>query len=71
VEKQFHVPLEGTLTHQIAVGHIIRIVDVIHVPVLPFHDMFHGVFAVVTKISFCSWLDHFSEHVNFSPVLPN
>jgi len=28
VEKQFRVPLEGTSTHRIAVGHTIRIVDV-------------------------------------------
>jgi len=72
VEKQFHVPLEGTFTHRIAVGHMIRIADVTHVLVLPFHDMrFHRVVAVATKISFYWWLDHFSQHVNFSSVLPN
>ena len=48
--------LEGTFTHRKAVSHMIRIVDTTHVPILPFHDVrFHGMAAVVTKISFCWW----------------
>jgi len=44
------------LTHQIAVGHMIRTVDITHVLVVPFHDVrFHRAVAVVTKISFCWW----------------
>ena len=54
MEKQFCVSLEGTSTHQIAVGHTIRIVDVPHVLMVPLHDVrFHGAVAVVTKIFFC------------------
>ena len=72
VEKQLHDPLEVMSTHQIAVSHTIRIVDVTHVLVVPFHNVrFHGVVAVVTKISFCWWWVSVSQHVNFSPVLPN
>ena len=57
---------------QIAVSHTIRIVDVTHVPVVPFHIVrFQGAFPVVTKISFCWWWVHVSQHVNFSSVLPN
>jgi len=38
---------------------MIRIVDVTHVPVVPFHDVrFRGAVAVVTKISFCRWWVH-------------
>jgi hypothetical protein len=63
-------PLGATSTHWIAVGHTIRIVNVTHVPVLPFHDVrFHGAVAVVTKISFCCWWVHVSQHVNLSSVL--
>ena len=69
-KKQFHGPLEVTLILQRAVSHTIRIVYVTHVPVVPFHDVrFRG--AVVTKISFCWWWVHVSQHVNFSSVLPN
>jgi hypothetical protein len=54
VEKQFHGSLEGALTHQIAVSHMISIVDITHVPVVLFHDMrFHWVVAVITDVSFC------------------
>ena len=50
---------------------MIRIVDVTHEPVVPFHDVrFHGAVAV-TKISFCWWWVHVSQYVNLSPVLPN
>jgi len=38
MEKQFCVPLQGVSTHQIAVGHMIRIVNVTPVPVVFFHD---------------------------------
>jgi hypothetical protein len=37
--KTIFGPLEGTPTHQIGFGHSVRIVDVTHVPVLPFHDV--------------------------------
>jgi len=54
--KTIFGPLEGTLTHRIAVGHTIRIVVIIHVPVLPFRGVrFHGMVALVTKIFFCWW----------------
>ena len=36
-------------------------------PVVPSHDVrFHGVVAVIKKISFCWWWVHVSQHVNFS-----
>jgi len=61
-----------TLTYQIAVSHMIRIVDVTHVSVLSSHEVrFHWAVAVVTKISFCWWWVHVSQHVNFLSVLPN
>jgi hypothetical protein len=48
VEKQFLGPLEGTLTHPIAVGYMIRTVDLTHVPVILLHDVrFHGPYAVI------------------------
>jgi len=48
-----------------------RIVDVTHVPVVPFHYVrFHGVVFVITKISFPWWWVH-GQYVNFSYVLPN
>jgi hypothetical protein len=62
-------PLEGMLAHQIAVGHMIRIVDITHVAILPFHVRFHGMAAVVTKISFCWRWVHVGQHVNLSSVL--
>jgi hypothetical protein len=47
-KKQFLGPLEGTLIHPIAVGHMIRTVDVTLVPVVLFHDVrFHGTVAVI------------------------
>jgi hypothetical protein len=50
VEKQFRGPLEGTFMHRKAVSHMIKTVDVTHVPVVPFHDVrFHGVVGVVKK----------------------
>ena len=50
MEKQFRGSLEGMSTHQIAVGHTIRIVDVTHVQVVLFHDVrFHGVVGVIKK----------------------
>jgi hypothetical protein len=53
VEKQLHGPLEGMPTHQIAVSHKIRIVDVTHVPVVPFHDVnFHR--AALSSLKFPS-----------------
>ena len=37
-------------THRKAVTHTIRIVDVTHVPVVPFHDVrFHGAVALSQK----------------------
>ena len=72
MEKQFFGPLDGTLGHQIAVGHTIRIVDVTLVPVVPFHIVkFHRVVAVITKISFFWWWVHVSQCLNFSSILPN
>ena len=72
MEKQFHGPLEGMSTHRMTVGHTIRIVDITHVPVLLIHSVrFHGVVAVITKISFCWWWVHVRQHVNLSSVLPN
>jgi len=47
--------------HQIAVGHMMRIVDVPHVSVVPLYTVrFHGAVAVVTKVSFCWWWVHVS-----------
>jgi hypothetical protein len=36
LKKQFYGPLEGTSTHRIVVGHLIRIVSVTQVPVILF-----------------------------------
>jgi len=72
VEKQFCGPLEDTLSHRIAVGHTISIVDITCVPVVPFHGVrFHRAVAVITEISFCWWWVHVNQHLNFSSVLPN
>ena len=72
MEKQFRGPLQGTSTHRIAVGHMVRNVDVTHVPVIPCHDLsLHSSFAVITKIPFFWWRVHVSQHVNVSSVLPS
>jgi len=48
-------------THQIAVDHMIRIVDIPQVLIVPLHDVrFHRTVAVITKISFCWWWVHVS-----------
>ena len=63
---------EVTSIHRIAVGNTIWNVNETRVPVILFHDVrLHGAVAVVTKISFCWWWVHVSQHVNFSSVLPN
>jgi hypothetical protein len=68
-KSNFMFCLKVRSTHQIAVSHMIRTVDITHVPVVPFHDVrFHTVDAVVTKISFCSWWVHVSLHLNFLSV---
>ena len=49
-------------THQIAVSDTIRIVNVTHVLVVPFHDVrYHRAVAVVTEISVCRWWVHVSQ----------
>jgi hypothetical protein len=59
-------------TDWIAVGHMIKIVYITHVPGVQIHDVrFHGTFAVVTKIFCCWWWVYVSQHVNFSSVCPN
>ena len=51
---------------------MIRVVSVIHVLVVLFYDVrFHGAVAVATKISFCWWWVHVSQHVNFSSFWTN
>ena len=48
---------------------MIRIVDITHMLVVPFHNvMFHTVVAVVREISVCLWWVHVSQHVNFLSV---
>jgi hypothetical protein len=70
-KNKFRGPLVTTSTDQITVCHVIRIVDVAHVLVIPCHDMRLHRALVFTKIPFCWWWVHVSQHVNVLSVLPN
>ena len=61
---QLLIRLEGMSTHQIAVGHSIRIFNVTRVPVEWFHGVrFHRMLPVFTKISLYGWWSDVSQHV--------
>jgi len=65
-------PLVITSNHQRPVGHMIRIVDITHLPVILFHNvMFRVVITFVTKIFFCWWWVYISQHVNLLSFVPN
>jgi hypothetical protein len=64
-------PLEIMSTDQVVISHMVKIVDITHVPVISFDDVgLHRVVAVITKITFWWWQVHVSQYVNIN-VLPN
>ena len=51
MEKQVNSPLEVMLTDRVGVRHMIRIIDITHVPVMLCHDVrLHRAVAVATKV---------------------